>query len=111
MFDQLARERAAQHPASEEILTEANGWAGQNSTGYRNPEMDRLIDAIEIELDREKRRAMWHRLQESMPRTCRRTALLPGQSARLAALARGRDPTGHLNPSTLWVEHWRTVAS
>ncbi len=26
--------------------------------------MDKLIDAIEIELDKEKRRPMWHRIQE-----------------------------------------------
>src|SRR5690606_27349718 len=49
---------------SEEIPTEANGWSGQNYPGYRTPEMDRLIDAIEVELDRDKREKMWHRLQE-----------------------------------------------
>ena len=77
---------------SEEIPTEANGWAGQNSTGYKNPEMDELIDAIEIELDREKRRAMWHRAAADLRRgSAGDSALFPGQPARLAALARGRD--------------------
>ena len=33
---------------SEEIPTEENGWSGQNYTGFRNAEMDRLIDTIEL---------------------------------------------------------------
>src|SRR5215207_86256 len=35
---------------SSEIPSEANGFAGQNTPGFKNPEMDRLIDALEIEL-------------------------------------------------------------
>ena len=58
---------------SEEIPTEANGWAGQNYTGYRNPEMDELIDAIEVELDRDKRRGhVAPSCSRSTPRSCRR---------------------------------------
>ena len=49
---------------SEEIPTAANGWAGQNDAGLSNPEVDKLIDDIESELDRDKREAMWHRLQQ-----------------------------------------------
>ena len=59
-----ARARAAHDMHSEEIPTAENNWAGQNYAGYLNPEVDALIDAIEIELDRDKREAMWHRLQE-----------------------------------------------
>src|SRR6202008_1345467 len=44
---------------SSEIPNEANAFAGQNVPGYRNPEMDRLIDALEVELDRGKRRTLW----------------------------------------------------
>jgi peptide/nickel transport system substrate-binding protein len=40
---------------SQEIPSEANGWSGQNFTGYRNPRVDELLDAIEVELDRQKR--------------------------------------------------------
>ena len=31
--------------------------------GYCNPEMDRLLDAIEVELDRERRKELWSALQ------------------------------------------------
>ncbi len=97
---------------SEEIPTEANGWSGQNSTGYSNPEMDRLIDAIEIELDREKRRAMWHRLQEIYAEDLPALPLYFRANPHVWPLwLEGVTPTGHMNPSTLWVEHWRTVAS
>ena len=97
---------------SEEIPTEANGWAGQNSTGYKNPEMDQLIDAIEVELDREKRRAMWHRLQEIYAEDLPSLPLYFRANPHVWPLwLEGVTPTGHMNPSTLWVEHWRTVAS
>ena len=86
---------------SEEIPTEANGWAGQNSTGYKNPEMDELIDAIEIELDREKRRAMWHRLQQIYAEDLPAIPLYPGQSRVWPLWLEGVTPTGHLNEHAL----------
>ena len=43
---------------SEEIPTEANNWSGQNYTGFRNAELDELLEKIELELDRDKRKAM-----------------------------------------------------
>ena len=48
---------------SDEIPSAANGWTGENYTGFRNAEADRLIDAIEVELDRDRRAALWHQLQ------------------------------------------------
>ena len=45
------------------IPTEANNWAGQNFTGYQNPAMDALLDAIEVDLNRETRAAKWRKLQ------------------------------------------------
>jgi peptide/nickel transport system substrate-binding protein len=97
---------------SEEIPTEANGWAGQNYTGYENPEMDRLIDAIELELDREKRRAMWDRLQkiyaEDLPALPLYFRANPHVWPRWLE---GVTPTGHQYSSTLWVERWRAAAS
>src|SRR3546814_13899415 len=46
---------------SEEIPTAANGWSGQNYTGFRNAEIYALIEAINLEIDRHKRTAMWDR--------------------------------------------------
>ena len=97
---------------SEEIPNEANGWAGQNFTGYRNPEMDRLIDAIEIELDREKREQMWHRLQEIYAEDLPALPLYFRANPHVWPLwLEGVTPTGHQNSSALWVEHWRSTAS
>ncbi len=98
--------RSSLHSA--EIPTEANGWAGQNYTGYVNPEMDGLIDEIEIELDRGKRKALWQRIQEiyaedlpALPLYYRSQAFI------FPKWLKGVTPTGHLGQSTLWVEDWR----
>ncbi|NOG71970.1 peptide ABC transporter substrate-binding protein [Roseicella sp. DB1501] len=93
---------------SEEIPTETRNWSGQNYPGYRNPEMDALLEAIPQELDTAKRRALWARLQAiyaedlpALPLWFRSDAhVLPPWLDNL-------QPTGHLNPTSLWVEHWR----
>jgi peptide/nickel transport system substrate-binding protein len=93
---------------SEEIPTEENGWSGQNHPGFSNPEMDRLIEAIEVELDREKRAKMWHRLQEIYAEELPVLPLYFRSDVHIWPLwLEGVTPTGHLNPSTLWVEQWR----
>jgi peptide/nickel transport system substrate-binding protein len=100
--------RTTQH--SDQIPTEANNWAGQNYTGYARPEVDELIDAIEVELDRDKRLALWKRLQaiyaEELP-------VLPlyfrADPYVMPKWLDGVRPTGHQYPSTLWVEDWRVA--
>lgn len=93
---------------SESIPTEANNWAGQNYTGYKNPEMDKLIDAIETELDREKRGALWKRLQQiyaedlpAIPLYFRADGFI------LPKWLKGVRPTGHMYTTTHWIEEWR----
>jgi peptide/nickel transport system substrate-binding protein len=90
------------------IPTQANNWAGQNFTGYANKEMDGLIERIEVELDRDKRKALWRRLQHlyaedlpALPLFFRADAFL------MPKWLKGVEPTGHQYPSTLWVENWR----
>lgn len=92
---------------SSEIPSEANAYAGQNIAGYKNPEMDRLLDAIEIELDAEKRKAMWAEIQRlyatdlpSLPLYFRSdTFILPKWLS-------GVRPTGNQYPTTLWITDW-----
>lgn len=92
---------------SDDIPTVENNWAGQNYTGYRNPEMNTLLEVIETELDRDKRQALWHRLQNiyatdlpALPLYFRANAfILPKWLSNLR-------PTGHQFPTTLWVEDW-----
>ena len=95
---------------SAEIPTEANGWSGQNFTGYRNPRMDQLLDAIEVELDRERRAALWHELQRIYADDLPALPLFFRADAHVWPLwLDGVRPTGHLAPDTLWVENWRIV--
>ncbi len=89
------------------IPTAANGWAGQNYTGYSNPRVDALIDRIEVELDRRARERLWHELQgiyaeelPALPLFFRANAYI------LPKWLKGVVPTGHQYPTTLWVEHW-----
>jgi peptide/nickel transport system substrate-binding protein len=94
--------------ASTEIPTKENGRQGQNYSGYNNPEMDKLLDAFERELDFEKRQAISAKMQKlfladlpELPLYWRaNTYVLP-------KWLQGVRPTGHLGPSTLWVEEWR----
>ncbi|MFC7473653.1 peptide ABC transporter substrate-binding protein [Dankookia sp. GCM10030260] len=93
---------------SDEIPTEARNWSGQNYPGYRNPEMDALLETIPQALDRDRRRALFSRLQAIY------AADLPALPLWFRADAHvwpqwleNVRPTGHLNPSSLWVEEWR----
>ncbi|MBV9965347.1 MAG: peptide ABC transporter substrate-binding protein, partial [Alphaproteobacteria bacterium] len=92
---------------SEEVPSESNGFAGQNVTDYKNPEMDRIIDALELELDPDKRKALWAAAQRlyatdlpSLPLYFRSDAFV------LPKWLTGLRPTGNQYPSTLWVTDW-----
>ena len=92
---------------SESIPTAENAWAGQNQPGIRNAEMDALIDTIERELDADKRKVLWARMQRIyvdeawvMPLFFRADPFVVPKW--LAGLA----PTGHQYPSPLGIEHW-----
>ncbi len=90
------------------IPAEDNNWAGQNYTGYRNSKMDELIDTIETEPNQLKRKGPWRELQQlyaadlpALPLFFRADAFI------LPKGLTGVTPTGHQDPSTLWVERWR----
>jgi peptide/nickel transport system substrate-binding protein len=95
---------------SDEIPTAASGWSGQNYGGFRNAEADRLIDAIEIELDRDRREALWHRLEalyaEELPEL---PLFFRADAYVLPKWLKGVTPTGHQYPTTLWIENWQVI--
>ncbi len=92
---------------STEIPAADNGFSGQNYTGYANPEMDRLLDAIETELDRDKRKTLWRALQHLYARDLPVIPLYFRADAYiLPTWLKGVKPTGHQYPSTLWIEEW-----
>jgi len=92
---------------SDQIPSEANNWDGQNYTGYRDPETDRLLDQIEAELDRDKRRVLWFALQR---RYAEALPVLPmyfrSNGFVMPTWLGGVEPTGHMFPTSLWVESW-----
>lgn len=92
----------------EEIPSAENGWRGQNYTGYCNPEMDRLIDAVEVELDETKRAALWQQIQRLYAQDLPALPLyFRAESYLLPPWLEGLTPTGHMNYSSLWAEQWR----
>lgn len=92
---------------SEMIPTEENAWAGQNYTGYADPEMDQILEDLELVCEPDKNQALWDRLQikyaEDLP-------VLPlyyrADAFILPNWLKGLRPTGHQYPSTNWVEEW-----
>jgi peptide/nickel transport system substrate-binding protein len=92
---------------STEIPSADNAYAGQNAVGYDNPEMDRIIDTLETELDLAKRQALWAEAQvlyatdlPSVPLYFRSDAFV------LPKWLSGLTPTGNQYPSSLWVTDW-----
>jgi peptide/nickel transport system substrate-binding protein len=93
---------------SQEIPSEANGWSGQNFTGFKNPRVDALLDAIEVELGRDKRAALWAELQRLYATELPALPLFFRADAHIwPKWLEGVEPTGHMAPTTLWVERWR----
>lgn len=92
---------------SEHIPAKENNFSGQNYTGFRNAKMDALLEAVETELDDEKRRAIWRQIQEIY---AEELPVLPlffrANPYIMPKWLKGVRPTGHQFPSTLWVEEW-----
>ncbi|ARJ67788.1 peptide ABC transporter [Magnetospirillum sp. ME-1] len=90
------------------VPSTANNWSGQNYTGYANPEMDRLIDAVEGELDKDKRKALWRDIQALYAANLPALPLFfKSDSFILPKALKGVRPTGHQDPSPYWAEQWR----
>lgn len=92
---------------SSEIPTEKNQWNGQNSGGWSNKRVDAILDAIMVEFDFNKRKALMAELQKiyvdevpAIPLYLRSTiAVVPSNLT-------GFELTGHQFYSALAVEFW-----
>ncbi len=97
--------RATLH--STEIPSAQNNWTGSNYTGYSNPEMDQLIDDVEITLDPEKRQKLWDQIQLIYTRDL---PVLPlyyrSNPYIIPKWLKGIEPTGNSSTTTLWIENW-----
>ena len=92
------------------IPNEQNNWSGQNYSGFRNTAMDRAIDALETTCAPEPRRELWAELQRiyadelpSLPLYYRADVFF------IPAWLKGVTPTGHMHPSTYWIENWSAL--
>ncbi|UFN48773.1 peptide ABC transporter substrate-binding protein [Roseomonas sp. OT10] len=93
---------------SSEIPTAERNWSGQNYPGFRNAEMDALIEALPEELDPAKRRPLWARLQAITAEQLPALPLWHRADAHVwPQWLDGVRPTGHLNFSSLWVTEWK----
>lgn len=94
------------------IPSKANSLAGQNQPGWKNPEVDKLIDQLETELDANKRKALAHKIMEHYTRDIPvipiyyrpDTAVIPADMA-------GYRLSGHLFYESLMAENWRRDSS
>lgn len=92
---------------SDQIPTEENGWSGQNYPGYANPQMDALIDQIEVELDPAARLPLWAELQRLYAEDLPALPLFFRANAYFfPKWLKGVRPTGHLVTTTTWIEEW-----
>jgi hypothetical protein len=82
-----------------------NGYSGQNYVGFKNPEADKLVDAIETELDRAEARRLVARgcRRSTRPRNCPPLPLYFRADAFVLPkwLARARRPPAINIPTTL----------
>lgn len=89
------------------IPTQENNWAGQNYPAYASERMDKIIDDLDTVCEPEKNLALWHELQglyaddlPALPLYYRADSFI------MPVWLKGVTPTGHLHPSTLWIENW-----
>lgn len=90
------------------VPTAANNWAGQNYMGFRNPEMDKVLDDLETVCEPAANKRLWTRLQQiyadelpSLPLFFRADPHI------LPKWIDGIVPTGHEASTMLWIETWK----
>ncbi len=92
---------------SKMIPTKENNWAGQNYTAYASEKMDKIIDDLDTVCAPDKNLALWHDLQKLYADELPALPLYyRADSFFMPTWLKGVTPTGHLHPSTLWIENW-----
>lgn len=89
------------------IPTAENNYAGQNYPGYKNPQLDQILDDLETVCTPAENRALWQDLQDiyaedlpALPLFFRsETHIIPTWLENIR-------PTGHQYPTTYWIEDW-----
>jgi peptide/nickel transport system substrate-binding protein len=95
--------------SSVSIPTAANDFSGGNFPRFSDPETDRLIGDLVTELDPDKRKPIWARIQETYSRELPALPLYFESTVFvIPTWLKGVDPAGHLGNTTQWAEEWRT---
>ncbi len=92
---------------STQIPSEANAWSGQNYTGYKNPEVDKWIEAIELEFNAKKRADLGKKIIEAYVRDIPVFPIYyrPNSNV-IPADMTGYRLAGHVFYETLYAETW-----
>lgn len=92
---------------STQVPTRDNNWSGQNYPGFRNTEMDRILDEVEVVCEDAPNRKLWDDMQRlyaeklpALPLYFRANPYI------LPKWLKGVTPTGHQFTSPLWIENW-----
>jgi peptide/nickel transport system substrate-binding protein len=87
-----------------------NNYAGQNYGGWTNPKADKLIESLETTCAPKENRRLWGQLQAIYADDLPALALYYRVEAYfIPAWLKGVAPTGHLHPTTLWIENWKVA--
>jgi peptide/nickel transport system substrate-binding protein len=90
------------------IPTAENSYSGLNFPGFDNAEMNRVVAALNTEMDPAKRLLLWQRAQEIYAEELPALPLFFGVREYIVpASMTGVEPTGHMIPTSYWVEDWR----
>lgn len=90
------------------IPTAENNYRGLNFPGLDNTEMNQVTHALTTEMDPGKRLLLWRRAQQIYAEELPALPLaFSSQSFVLPARMTGVEPTGHMIPTSYWVEDWR----
>ena len=92
---------------SDRIPTEANGWSGNNFSGYRNPAMDAVTARIETAVQEADARAAWFELQKIYADDLPLLPLYFYARAYVASKAIKDFVPTTVDPLGIWAERWR----
>lgn len=90
------------------IPTAENGYRGQNYPGLDDDDMNRVAASLTTEMDPGKRLLLWRQAQQIYAETLPALplAFVPNEYV-IPATMTGFEPTGHLIPTSYWVEDWQ----
>lgn len=90
------------------IPTDKNGWSGQNYTGFCSPEVDKLLDLLDVEFSAKKRADLAHQILKIYTDEAFVIPLYYRSDIAVIPLnLKGLELTGHQYSETQFVENWK----